>query len=378
MSGPVRRVVFFEPYPHLYGGGQRTTHLLAGALAERGMAVTVVTPGAGLLTDRLSADAVPWSAVTLPAALRTFGHRTTGLAALSAAASLPMAWARLARAFRRLRPDVIHAVDLRGILLAGPAGRALGVPVVWHAHLCEPQAVLNRLASTVAAAVVVPSSSARGDLMGVSPQQVAVIANAVTPDAVMAGLERRDGDGTSPTLVTAARLSPEKGLDVLIEAIPLLLAEHPDLRVVVYGAAQEGYERHHRQLVDTIAERDLGTTLTLAGEVSSPFRHYAGASVYVQPSRSEVLPLAILEAMAVGLPVVASRVGGVADLVEHGRTGLLVAPGDAVALAGAVHQLLIDTDRAAVLGRAGAAKARAGFSVGAMSERWRSLYDGLR
>lgn len=382
MSRRVRRVVLFEPYPHLYGGGQRTTHLLAADLIGRGRAVTVVTPGAGLMTDRLSADAIPWSAVALPRPLRTYGHRTTGLAGLRATACLPVAWARLACALHRIRPDVIHAVNLRGILLAGPVGRAMRVPVVWHVHQSEPQASLNWLASTLAAIVVVPSARARRELVGVNPERIEVIPNAVTPAAVMIEDERREptvsvGGASTPTLVTAARFSPEKGLDVLIEAIPLLLQDHPGLRVRIFGGPQEGYERHHQQLARAIADRDLGTIVTLAGEVSSPFRHYDGASVYVQPSRSEVLPLAILEAMAVGLPVVASDVGAVSELVEHGRTGLLVAPGDPVALAGAVHELLIDRDRAAGLGRAGATKARTGFSVEAMGERWRSLYDEL-
>lgn len=344
--------------------------------------MTVVTPGAGLMSDRLSADAVPWAAVALPAALRTYGHRTTGLAALRALMCLPIAWVRLAGTFRRLRPDVIHATNLRGMLLAGPVGRALRVPVVWHVHLSEPQAMLNRLAATLAAGVVVPSSSAVADLVGVSPDRVVVIPNAVTPEALTVDRNHLEANvararQSGPTLVTAARLTPQKGLDVLVEAIHLLLKEHPDLRVIVFGAPQDGYERHHRELLQVIADKHLEAAVTFAGTVSAPFRHYADASVYVQPSRWEIAPLAILEAMAVGLPVVASNVGGVLDLVEHGRTGLLVAPGDPTALANAVHELLIDPDRAAELGRAGATMARAGFSVEAMSERWRALYDEL-
>lgn len=382
MSRQIRRVAFFEPYPHLYGGGQRTTHLLAAELIGRGRSVTVVTPGAGLMTDRLSSDAIPWSAVALPATLRTYGHRTTRLAGLRATASLPVAWERLACTLRSLRPDVIHAVNLRGILLVGPVGRALRVPVVWHVHLSEPQAILNRLASRLAARVVVPSSSAVADLVGVRPDRVVVIPNAVTPEALMVDPDGRRASvagarHSGPTLVTAARLTPQKGLDVLFGAIPLLLPEHPGLQVIVFGAPQDGYGGHRRELLQVIADKNLDTVVRFAGEVSAPFRHYADASVYVQPSRWEIAPLAILEAMAVGLPVVASDVGAVSELVEHGRTGLLVAPGDPVALAGAVHELLIDPDRAAGLGRAGATKARTGFSVEAMGERWRSLYDEL-
>lgn len=383
MSRRVSRVVFFEPYPHLYGGGQRSTHLLASALIGQGWWVTVITPAIGAMTDRLSADAIPWLVVPLPAELGTFGHRTTGLAALRAMSRLPIAWVRLAATIRHLRPDIIHATNVRGAVLAGPVGRALRIPVVWHVHQSEARSALNRLASGLAARVVIPSPSGLPGLVGVRPERVIIIPNGVTPEAFKVDLDRRASNlevrsDSGPTLVTAARLIPEKGLDVLVEAIPLLLLEHPDLLVIVFGAPQEGYEEHYRHLAEIIAERRLGTVMTFAGDVRSPFCHYANARIYVQPSRSEVLPLAILEAMAVGLPIVASDVGGVSDLVEHGRTGLLVPPDDPPALAGAIHSLLVDPDRAAVLGRAGADKALAGFSVEVMTKRWQSLYDELQ
>src|SRR5262249_41693432 len=101
------------------------------------------------------------------------------------------------------------------------------------------------------------------------------------------------------------------------------------------------------------------------------------ADVFVQPSRSEGLPLAILEAMATGVPIVATRVGGVAEAVIDGETGLLVPPGEPAALARALGMILDSADRGARLAREGRARAEKEFSVQAMARRYSDLYAAL-
>ena len=98
------------------------------------------------------------------------------------------------------------------------------------------------------------------------------------------------------------------------------------------------------------------------------------ADVFVHPSRLEGLPLAILEAMAAGLPVVASSVGGIPEAVVDGETGVLVPPGDPSALAAALLRVLESPDKGAALGARGHARARAEFSLERMTERYRDLY----
>jgi glycosyltransferase involved in cell wall biosynthesis len=101
---------------------------------------------------------------------------------------------------------------------------------------------------------------------------------------------------------------------------------------------------------------------------------WAGADIYVQPSREEPFGLGVLEAMLAGTPVVASRVGGLAEQIEHGRTGLLVEPDDAAALAGAIGQLATNRKLAAALANAGCRTARARFSREAMVNGLESAY----
>ncbi|MGH9058558.1 MAG: glycosyltransferase, partial [Acidimicrobiales bacterium] len=117
--------------------------------------------------------------------------------------------------------------------------------------------------------------------------------------------------------------------------------------------------------------------VVFAGAVSEPFRSFGDATIYVQPSRREVLPLAVMEAMAAGLPVVATTVGGLDELIDDGKSGRLVPPDDARALAGAVEELLACPPQAAALARAGSARMRRAYTVEAMVDEWLELYARL-
>jgi glycosyltransferase involved in cell wall biosynthesis len=155
-----------------------------------------------------------------------------------------------------------------------------------------------------------------------------------------------------------AVLRPQKALHVLIEAAAELVGEHPALRVLVAG---EGSERE--RLEAEIRERGLEGNVTLLGLRRDVPDLLAALDVAVVSSDFEGTPLAVLEYMDAGLPVVATRVGGLPDVIEHGRHGLLVEPGDASALAGALATLLRNPERARELGALGRERRRAEFSI---------------
>jgi glycosyltransferase involved in cell wall biosynthesis len=115
----------------------------------------------------------------------------------------------------------------------------------------------------------------------------------------------------------------------------------------------------------------------LLGLRSDVARLLAAADLLVHPSRAEGLPLAILEAMAAALPVVASRVGGIPEAVVDGETGQLVRPCDPDVLRDAIRSVLHDPDRAALFGRAGRARVERHFSLEAMTGRYRALYEAM-
>ena len=337
----VRRVAIFDAYPHVYGGAQRSAHLLALGLPTLGWEPTVVTTGEGVLTDRLRADGVEPVVVEVPPALRGYGRRLVGRRAARAGAAIPRYEARLLAAFRRLAPDVVHVASHRGLLLAGLPGRAVA-PLVWHVGARGTPEALNRAGAALASAVVVPALGTTWVLPALARCRRVVEAASPIPDRV-----RRDAPVTltdRPVIVSTGRLHPDKGFDVAVRALALIRRDVPDARLVIVGGPQEGHEQLPSELTQLAHRLGVGGAVDLVGFQADPHQHVAGARAYVQPSRprTEILPLAIVEAMATGVPVVATDVGAIADVVRPEETGLLVPAEEPDALAGALRRVLTD------------------------------------
>ena len=368
------RVTFFDPYPYAFGGEQLVTILLAQELAKRGLEVEVVAVDKGEFTARMSASGVKWSVATLPASLMLYGHSMRARDVALSVVNLPRTWFRLARHFRQTS-DLVHINNLRGVLLAGPAARLAGKPAIWHVHHPDQNWILNRIARGLVREVVAPTRGIVALLPGVSGKSVRVVPNAVPP-ALMDDPAR--ADGSEPLVVTAARLMPYKGIDTLVEAMAIVHRSLPEARCVVVGGSQEGYEDYARTVERRIAELGLKDVMELTGFVADPHAYWQHARVYCQPSHLDTLPVAILEAMAMALPVVASDIGGLRDLVEDGVTGLVVPSRDAEALAAALLRLLSNPDQAKQMGTAGRERTERDFTLDRMSDRVLGVYEGLR
>jgi glycosyltransferase involved in cell wall biosynthesis len=158
------------------------------------------------------------------------------------------------------------------------------------------------------------------------------------------------------------RLAERKGQDVAIKATALVRKAGFDAVLTLVGDGYPGYEDHVAGLHRLAAEEGVGDATVFAG-FQDPAPFVAEADVVLVPSRVEPFGLVAVEALLQGRAVVASRVGGLAEIIEHGRTGMLVDPDDPAALAEAVIGLLSDPCAAEALGRAGQADARARFSM---------------
>jgi len=369
----VSAVAFFDAYPHVYAGAQRSTHQLALGLRNDGWAVEVLLPDDGALADALRADGVPLRVVTVPPALRHYGHTTTRWRAVRAGLALPRYWWRL-RAALRGRVDVVHVNDQRGILLAGPAARLARVPVIWHVHGVRPPRALNALGRVLASrTVALTAADARLLATPLRRDAPDVVANA--PDAAYFAVERLPV--SSPVIVTVGRLSPVKGIDTLLRAVAELRAQRPDVTLEVLGGEQPGYDDHAGLLLELRASLGLDDAVTFAGHVDDTRPALARAAVYAQPARWEGVPLAVLEAMAAGVPVVATDVGGVRDVITPDVTGLLVAPDDPTSLARALARVLEGPELAARLGAAGREQARRRLSDASGPARMAEIYRAV-
>lgn len=279
---------------------------------------------------------------------------------------------RLARLLRRWQVDVVHTHEDRPLIHAVPAARLAGVRRIIHtrhgqsATLTRRQRALINLATRwVHRFVCVSHDSARLALAhGVHPRRVATIWNGID-------LERYPYAGPCPAgpAVCVARLSPEKGVDTLVRATAVIVRREPAFRLEIAG---EGIcEADLRRLS---AELGVQDHIAFLGHVDDVSGLLARASVFVLPSLSEGVALTILEAMARGLPVVATRVGGTVEAVAEGETGLLAPPSDPEALAAALLQVRADPARARALGRKGRERAEQHFDARQMVRAYEFLY----
>jgi glycosyltransferase involved in cell wall biosynthesis len=367
-----RHVAVFDAYPHLYYGAQRVAHALVGGLPGQGWSAELIVPGPGPLVSRARADGITVTVVRAPDALTHFGGATRRLRAAGAAVALIPYWLRLAR-YLRGRATVVHANDHRGLVLAGPAALLAGVPLVWQVHSARHSRVLNAIGSRIADEVVVCSRGtidASPGLMRSRPPTI--IANGL-PAEVLDREEVRPGP--DPFLVSAGRIHPDKGFDVLVDALARLRGSHGGLRVLVMGDATDGYERYAEELRHQSQQLAPEILVELPGWIDKPEERWVGAWLYVQPSRREPWGLAVAEAMAAGIPVVATRAGGLPEVVDDGRTGLLVPVDDAGALAGAIDRVLSDRALARALATAARAHAKLAFTIDRMVAATSAVYE---
>ena len=316
--------------------------------------------------------------------------------------------ARVGEAVARLvRARTVDIVDAQGLTALGygrlhAGDRELRAPLVMNPQGMEEHKAggLKRLALTrlrslsqeaarLADLVVATDEATRDEvprLLGVSADKVVVLPNGVDPDEI-ADLTPDDparvvadavpGAGAAaPLLLSVGRLEAYKGFDDVLGALAVLHDRQvlsPGWMWVVVGGG--GGEAALRRRIP----RHLQARVRLAGRVGDDVLHalYARAHAFVHATRYEGSSLVTLEAMAHGLPVVATRAGGIPDKVVDGQTGFLVAPGDVAALALALKDILHDPARARDMGARGRILVAQRFSCGVLIDRTLAAYDDL-
>jgi glycosyltransferase involved in cell wall biosynthesis len=354
------RVVYVSTLPH----GGPVSHLwdLVPAVAEIGIDVHVIC-GTTTVAAEFERRDIPTTVVAI-----------RGKLDLAGAAAL---WRPLAGA------DVVHTHDRRAGLFGRLAARARGAGVVHTLH-GVPERVALELggpASAPSAAdsgrlraeallarlglVVIPSQ-ALADLVvrhGFPADRIRVIPSGVTVQTSAPSPKRRP-----PVVGTAATLDHHKGVDVLLEAAALL-TRPASLEIFGDGPA--------RVQLEALAAR-LGVAATFHGFVDDYRRRIAELDLFVLPTRGDNLPVAILEAMAHAVPVVATRVGGIPELIVDGESGLLVPPDDPAALARACERVLASEELRTKLAEGGARRVQDHYALPDVARRIVAVYEEAR
>ena len=294
----------------------------------------------------------------------------------------PLAAWKLSRLLRRLTPDVIHAHDAHAVAVAALA-RSLAGPRATPPLIASRRVdfhlrgnALSRWKYRRVDRFICASAAIRDMLSGdgVPPERACVVHEGIAIDRIQRApaLDLRREFGLPPgcpIVGNVAALAPHKGQRHLIDAAAHVVREIPGARLLIVGAGElKG------ALTQRIGRLRLDGKVILTGFRSDVPSLLKGLDLFVMSSVTEGLGTSVLDAMAAGLAVVATRAGGIPESVVDGETGLLVPPADAPALAGAIAALLRDAPRRQAFGAAGRRRARASFSAERMVEETAAVY----
>jgi len=298
--------------------------------------------------------------------------------------SLPRVLVRLTQALRRSRPAVLQTFLFHANIVGRIAGRLARVPRVvsgirvadrrsrWYGRLDR---WTNGLVDhNVCVSQGVADFSIKES--GLSPRKLSVIPNGVDSDffrsASPADLTQFGVPHGSTVCITVGRLEKQKGIDLLLTAASLVLREHRDCHFLIVG---EGCDR--AALESQAAALGIANSVHFVGPRADVANLFAASTVFVLPSRWEGMPNALLEAMASGLPVVATEVEGTSEIVRSGESGLLVPVGQSEELATAIRSVLDDTDRSHSMAYAAQTLVNERYTTEAAATAYSDLYRRL-
>jgi glycosyltransferase involved in cell wall biosynthesis len=294
------------------------------------------------------------------------------------------AFRRLLRLVREERFDIVHSHLTYASIWASLVSRFTGVPSIATVHVAPPSAgrdvvrdlLMSFTLSRWSARIVAVSNALREEYRRrrrIASDRIVTLHNGIDTDRFerdrnLCRQAIADDFGVPlhhPLVVTVSVLRRGKGIEVLLEAARRTAGVH-------YLILGDGPMRS--EWLDLAGQLGVASRVHWGGHCPDIGRYLAGADLMVHPSLADAFPTVLLEAMAAGLPVIASDVGGIPEIVRHDETGLLVAPGDPDQLAWHMTELLSDRDRAMKMGERGRMRVRERFSTAAWIERLGLLY----
>ncbi len=371
------------------GGAERVLLRFLDRMDRGLFSPALACPHAGPLTEEAAARGLEVH-LGYPAA-RLLEVRRKGLgASRPAALAYPLDMARtvagLSRLIRERGYDLVLTNSAKADIYGSAAARLAGRPVVWRLHDIVDYDAFSRLnvllfrvfAALFASRVLAVSQAVREALVarGVSGEKVAVVYNGIDIGgsdrvAERAGVREEWGlEEDAPVAGLVGRLVDWKGPDRFLEAAALVSAEMPRARFMLVGDAIFGEADYVYRLKRMAARLGLGESVVFTGFREDAQRIMAGLDVLVHASLlPDPLPTVLIEAMSLGLPVVAADAGGVREIVEDGVTGMVVRPGDARAMKEAMLAVLSAPGKAEEMGAAGRRRARELFDIEARSRQ---------
>lgn len=364
----VRRVLHVIDSLHL-GGAQEVVLNLATCGSPRYRHEVATLHGHGIYWDRLREAGVT-------------------VHSLSPHKYFPLYLATLPALLIARRPHILHCHLIPSNILAKPLGALLGVPLILnHDHTNDPSRIDNKLllaldttTNRLARHIIAVAGACRDFLIqheSVPPEKITLVPNAIDLRRFSPGtVGRRESRAAlglppeGPVIAGVGRLNPQKNFSLFLEIAAAIAPKFPEVRFLLAGEGPE--ESMLREKVNALGISDR---VVFAGYVPDTRRVYVAADVLLMPSRFEGLPMTLLEAMAMGLPVVASKLDGIAEVIADGEEGFLVESGDAPSFVERIARLLGNSALASRFSSNARAKIEARFSVERMTSAVEEIYE---
>ena len=384
---PLIRVLYLDHTARLSGGELALARLLA-ALDRARVEPIVALAEEGPLRKLLEQQSIETHVLPLHEAVRNVRKDSLGLAGwVARVGALGSIWRyawRVSRLARQRGVQLIYSNSLKSDFYGTVAARLAGVPIVWHVRDRIESDYLPRtavwavrlLARHLPVCVVANSASTLATLKLGKGRRAAVIASGLTREDIERCWVAQRTNST-PRIGIVGRIAPWKGQDVFLEAAARLLRSGLTARFCIAGAPLFGEEEFARQLRERAASLGLADRVEFLGfsDVPSVLR---SLDVLVHASKTpEPFGQVIIEGMAAELPVVATDGGGAREIIENGRTGVLVPMGEPGALAEALAELLRHPERARALAAAGRRHVLEHFTVEKSARQSEALYEEL-
>lgn len=352
----MRKVAYVSGYSDMIGGGEHSLLELISALPE-GYQPLLIVPQEGELSRRAAEKGV--DSVCLP--MPPIGIRT------------PFALFGWTGWLRKVRPDLIHANSPRTAFYAALAGKVLRIPTVFHCRVAAKDRLLDPLLVRMVDMIICNSQATASRFDAWPWKNPVVIYNGLD---VKHSIHASADELPDRNLLFVGRLSQEKQPEIAWRVFRMLAGRFDNLNLLYVGGDDPDHPERSARLRSETEASGLSDRVVWVGMQADVSQWYGRANVVLVPSRYEGFGRVLVEAMAHGVPVVAFEVGGIPEVVENGRQGLLISPYDEGAMADAVARLLDDDALRQQMGEAGKKHAER-FSVPAHVRAVAELYKGL-
>lgn len=376
-----KRFLIFDAYYGTAGGNQRYIRMLFQHARRDGWQPTLLCPGDGRLSESVREAGGDVTVVPQSGRLDRYGGSVLQAGLFSRFASLMALLLynfRVLSTLREIRPQVVQCHNSRSLLMIVLAAKIARIPTVLFIKSELSNPFIDRVAMKLATRVLFIAEVLIPKKRKAKYRTLSIGIDFADVDATIA---RREIDGDPEdhkehlTYAFAGWLVPAKGVHILLDAFERTTHQVSDIRLAIIGDSDD--EEYKAELNNVVAWQKLGNRVTFHGWREDVLDVLDTADIYVLPSFTEGIPRSIVEAMALGKPVISTTVGGVPELLEGGDLGMIVAPNDSTVLAHAMYEMAADKSRRDEFSRRGIAHARDRYSFQTHHQALEKLLDEL-